>query len=250
MLYNYNMDTTTAHKLNMLNQEFYRQHAASFSSTRSSSWQGWEKLRPEIERASTVLDIACGNMRFEKFAKTLESASCTKFYCVDSCLELAPGMPDVRFQELDVVQVCIEQAGLAASLDCPACDLVVSFGFIHHIPGFEARRHFIDALLEMTVQGGAVALSFWCFMRDDRLARKALSTTGLAMEKLGLTLDENDYFLGWQEDPTAFRYCHSFSDDEIQKLLASVSSVCEQEICYRADGRNGLLNTYVVLRRR
>ena len=244
------MNITTAHKLNMLNQEFYSRHAESFSSTRSSSWQGWEKLRPETMRASTVLDVACGNMRFEKFASSVEGGDRIEFYCVDSCPELASEVPNVHFQELDVVQLCIEQADFAAVLDSPLCDLAVSFGFIHHIPGFEARRRFVDALLERTTRGGAVALSFWCFMRDERLARKALSVTELAMEKLELELDENDYFLDWQDDRSALRYCHCFSDDEIQELVTCVSQACEQELCYRADGKNGMLNTYIVLRRR
>lgn len=250
MHYNGFMDTTTAHKLNKLNKEFYSRHAASFSSTRSFSWQGWEKLRPEIARASTVLDVACGNMRFEKFAKSFEGGSQKEFYCVDSCAELASELPNVHFQELDVVELCIERAGLAEALVTPMCDLSVSFGFLHHIPGFEARRHLVDALLDKTVQGGVVALSFWCFMKDDRLARKAHAITELATQKLRFELDANDYFLDWQDDHSAFRYCHSFSDDEIDELVACVSGECEQRLRYGADGRDGALNTYVILNRR
>lgn len=249
VLYNGIMDTTTAHKLNLLNQEFYSRHAESFSSTRSFPWQGWEKLHPEIMRASTVLDVACGNMRFEKFASSLKEGGQIKFFCVDTCAEFASDLPNVRFQQLDVVKLCIERADLVEALDSPICDLSVSFGFLHHIPGFEARRHLVDALLDKTAKGGAVALSFWCFMKDDRLARKALLTTELATEKLGLDLDEGDYFLDWQDDRSAFRYCHSFSDDEIHELVAGASGVCEQELEYRSDGRNGILNTYVILRK-
>lgn len=244
------MDTTTAHKLNTFNQRFYARNAASFSSTRSSAWQGWERLRPEIERASAILDVACGNMRFEKYAAGLADGKCPEFYCVDSCAELAVSLPRVHFQQLDVVKLCIERDELAEAMYAPICDLSVSFGFLHHIPGFEARSHFVDALLSKTAAGGAVALSFWCFMNDGRLARKALAITEVAKEKLNVELEQNDYFLGWQNDREALRYCHSFTDEEIGELVDSVSDSCALEQRYDADGRSAALNSYVILRKR
>lgn len=243
------MDFITAQKLNKLNQEFYARNAATFSSTRSHPWQGWERLRPAIEEASTILDVACGNMRFERFAQALKGEQGIECYCVDSCAELADELPGVKFHQLDIVELCIEQADIAQAICAPVCDLTVSFGFLHHIPGFEARCHFIDALVEKTAPGGLVAVSFWRFMEDNRLARKACAITEHARQELDLHLDENDFILGWQNDDSAYRYCHNFTDDEIDELVGSVAQVCELALRFNADGKNGALNTYVVLQK-
>ena len=250
MPYNNTMDAKTAQKLNALNQEFYAKNAESFSATRSHPWEGWERLRPAIEGASKILDVACGNMRFERFASTLRSDENVEYHCVDSCAELAPSLPGIHFQKLDIVELCINGGDIAQALRSPACDLVVSFGFLHHVPGFEARLRLIEALLEKTVPGGRVALSFWRFMEDDRLARKALATTSRARQELDLALDENDYILGWQDGDSTYRYCHYYTDDEIRDLLFIITDICHLELHYNSDGRNNALNTYVVLRRK
>lgn len=243
------MDALTAHTLNKLNQVFYARNAASFSSTRSAPWPGWERLRFAIEEATTVLDVACGNMRFEKYAETVGGAYPKEYHCVDSCLDLAIDLPNAHFQDLDIVDLCIRGAGISQMLQSPACDLVVSFGFLHHVPGFEARRRLIDALVEKTAQGGRLALSFWRFMEDDRLAQKALAVTERAKRAFELVLEENDYILGWQGDNSAYRYCHNYTDDEISELLSTITGICEPELRYNSDGRNDMLNTYIVLRK-
>ena len=248
--YNSVMDAKTAQKLNALNQEFYAKNAASFSATRSHPWEGWKRLRPAIGAASNILDVACGNLRFERFASMLKGEGNVEFDCVDSCAELAPSLPGIHFQKLDIVELCINGGNIAKAIHSPACDFVVSFGFLHHVPGFEARCRLIEALLEKTVQGGRVALSLWQFMEDDRLARKALATTARARHELDLDLDENDYILGWQDDGSAYRYCHNYTDDEISELLFKVSDTCQLEFHYNSDGRNNALNTYVVLRKK
>ena len=75
------MDLTTAHELIELNNRFYTEHAASFSATRSAPWEGWNhaaelltQLRwPRAHNGGAschsplVLDLACGNLRFERF---------------------------------------------------------------------------------------------------------------------------------------------------------------------------------------
>jgi SAM-dependent methyltransferase len=61
-------------------------------------------------------------------------------------------------------------------------------------------------------------------------------------------LDENDYLLGWQDTPRAYRYCHSFSEDEIDRLVGSVAKTASVLSRFTADGRTGDLNTYLILK--
>ena len=136
------MDIATARLLCDMTSDFYRQQAASFSQTRQAPWPGWRTCVDVLRRAGlggdvAVLDLACGNLRFESFlAESLAPAACT-FYAVDNCdglvssaadgargrgLRIASAGPasggaadngrasdgeshlDVRFQSLDVME--------------------------------------------------------------------------------------------------------------------------------------------------
>lgn len=59
--------------------------------------------------------------------------------------------------------------------------------------------------------------------------------------------NEGDYLLGWRNTPGAYRYCHSFSDEETDSLVASVADKAKCVARFRADGRTGNLNEYLVL---
>ena len=97
-----NMDVVFAEKLSKLNNDFYRNQAVSFSDTRHAKWPGWEHCLDEVRAASQdeqtlcVLDIACGNLRFEEYlAKYCEESSINWHIIVnalDACDDLIPEM--------------------------------------------------------------------------------------------------------------------------------------------------------------
>lgn len=284
------MDTATAHALVALNTAFYREHAASFSATRQAPWQGWrqvaEHLRPlaAADGALSVLDLACGNLRFERFLSDELPGCALSFHAIDNCPELidatvAEGA--IRLHVADILDELLAQRDPAAGL--PSCDASVCFGFMHHVPGFELRRTVLDALVSRTKVGGIVAVSFWQFMHDERLSRKARATTaahagelpGVAASKpedadaaelpdapVAISsgdpdlepgypgLEPGDYFLPWQDDRRALRYCHHFEDAEIDQLVASLpAGIVREAARFSADGRSGNLNRYLVLER-
>ena len=241
------MDTRTAHMLNALNMRFYAENAKSFSQTRKNPWEGWERLSPLVRRASSILDVACGNMRFERYIQEVCGASLPDVYCVDACSELAHIGPEVSFQRLDVVNSCIDGSDLGLHLAAPPCDLVVSFGFLHHVPGVEARHALLRALADKTASGGYIVISFWQFMNDERIAAKAVETTSRFNKELEFELDEGDYLLGWKDVPGACRYCHHFSDGEIDGLAMVLENRFKVFDRFRADGRSAPLNTYLVM---
>ena len=183
------MDLATARLLCDMTSEFYRQQAASFSQTRQAPWPGWRTCVDVLRRAGlggdvAVLDLACGNLRFESFlAESLAPAACT-FYAVDNCDGLVSSAadgtrgrgsciasagpasggatdngrasdgeshPDVRFQSLDVMEALFAGASLYDALEAPACDVAVSFGFLHHVPLFEQRVAVMRALVDQVL---------------------------------------------------------------------------------------------------
>lgn len=273
------MDLITAHELIELNNRFYAEHAASFSATRSAPWAGWGRAaelltqldwggeRTGSGHAPFVLDLACGNLRFERFLLSAFPDLDLRFHAIDACSDLAKDasqIPGTTFFEMDVLGsllddwTCRVDLGLAtlnrrlAAAGIPECDLTVCFGFMHHVPSFAMRASMLDMLVDRTARGGIAIVSFWQFMHDDRLARKALAADSVARElasNVVFPLEENDHFLGWQSDSSPLRYCHHFDESEIDALVASVGTRAREITRYSADGGSGTLNRYLILER-
>ncbi len=283
------MNDTTAAQLIALDNEFYRVHAASFSQTRQAPWEGWkrawktayETLSLEPGRAvaneshatnsghkaiaarptCSVLDLACGNLRFER--ALTETAPEVQFFfdALDCCDELVMGkaaatIDNLTYRSTDILAELLAHHTLPAdALGHPMHDLTVCFGFMHHVPSFELRTRVLETLIQATRPGGVAVISFWQFMNNTSIAAKARTLTQAVREselccQLDPTqLEEGDYFLDWQSDTSVLRYCHHTSDAEIDRLLATVSNCVTELERYSADGRGGNLNRYVILKR-
>ncbi len=237
----------------LITRTFYEEHAPSFSATRQDGWEGWKRLVSHLsEPCLSVADIACGNLRFERF---LADAGFTgQAFGVDGCSALlaepAPEGFTLERTESDLIGMLAEEGSLAG-LPIPPCSLCVCFGFMHHVPTAHLREALLDSLLTLTQPGGLCAVSFWRFSLDERLASKAECTTKRAQERFGIALEEpGDAFLGWQADEDAFRFCHSFSDDEIDHLrdrAEAQGALVVDDFC--ADGKTGNLNRYLLFQR-
>lgn len=237
-------------------RRFYAANAASFSGTRQEPWDGWERLAPLLHglpENPTVLDIGCGNLRFERFldAAALRPA---RVVALDACAELlnceGPDRMSIQRIQTDIVSILDEPTG-CTSLGIPPCDLTVAFGFMHHLPTPTLRRNLLEALINTTRPQGLCIVSFWQFGKDERIAKKAKLATASAEEALGIQLpDAHDHFLGWQSERDSFRFCHDFTDDEVDalKIFAEDRGVIVVDDFY-ADGKNGDLNRYLVFRR-
>lgn len=291
------MTPETAHILTGLTDAFYRAQAASFSATRTQPWRGWARILPAVDAAcdgegpgnpavpaasADVLDLGCGNLRFERYLAAARPQIGWRFHAVDNCLPLVragvaaapgaaaldaaadsvsaaasvdPALPfDVRFQELDVMEALAAGPGVLASrLQAPACRAAVCFGVMHHVPGFAARVDLLRALVGALAPGGVAAVSFWRFLESPALARRARSLQPQALADAGLAasdLDADDYLLGWDVQPGVYRYCHHFRPAEIDALLDALGPAVQVVDRFAADGRTGTLNAYLVLRAR
>lgn len=287
------MNRDFARQLIELNNRFYQSHASSFSETRQAPWPGWVRtfdtvLRTFADVESTdpfcVFDLACGNMRFEHFlSKQFENARQTgvtdplairtpEFYGIDSCRDLAIDsrghalkIPHLHFQELDVLQALMQlnPANTCEGLfDAPLADLSVCFGFMHHVPSSEFRVRVLDTLVRQTRPGGIIVISFWEFMNDERMAKKAVRAEARAeltppFEGYDSSqFEPGDHLIGWQNDQHAYRYCHNYDDAQIAELVRGVRTfyksgkvpVRELER-FSADGRSDNLNRYAILKR-
>ncbi len=275
------LDEATARRLCDLTSEFYRANAESFSQTRQAPWEGWERALaaagvaaadandpcPESSVGASegsrsaagplrVLDLACGNLRFERFLAERLGAPRLRCFAVDNCDLLVdqaqtPGvLPSISFQNLDVIDA-LAAGNLRKALAIPdaSCDLAATFGFMHHVPREVWRAELLRALTVKARPGGHVVVSFWRFLNSEKLAKKAFATTEQACAELDIpALPSNDFLLGWQDTRGLYRYCHHFDEPEIERLLAAVADVARPVARFAADGKTGNLNEYVILR--
>lgn len=270
------MDRLTAEKICEINTFFYETNAAEFAATRQAPWPGWQRCleAAELDKDAflpvqrlglpgtaplTVLDVGCGNLRFIKYLREQLSAEVQmECFAVDNCEDILPEseilaneFPFVRFQKLDVLGRTVHEASLPQALEAPRCRIVSCFGLFHHTPGFQYRQMLLGDLVRCCQNGGYVMMSFWQFMDSPDLAEAAREGHGARCEALGINpayLDEGDFLLGWQQKPDAVRYCHHFTDGEIDALLATLPNRIEVVDRFKADGRTSALNTYVVLK--
>ena len=245
------MDDRTAEILDRATRGFYETCASSFSESRQEPWPGWERLLRHVphEGHMSVLDVGCGNMRFERFLAGGLPGCDLSFYAVDRCVELAQDAPgDVEFIEADV-----GADAESALTEIPDCDLCVSFALLHHLPKPESREMLLRALLAKVSPGGVACVSFWQFAKSRKLMEKSLYATERGCRELGVVLDAGigDFLLGWQGREGVYRYCHSFGDAEVVEMCekAARATGCRIIDEYSADGRTGDLNRYVVFRR-
>ena len=252
--YNARMNREIINTLNHLNATFYHENSESFDRTRKSAWPGWERVVKELKSNDDLdvfrlLDVACGNMRFEKYLLECLPDIKLQAICVDSCDELAISIDGCEYRNCDIVCNLASGTPLDSFWD-HNYDMVVSFGFFHHIPSAQLRLRLLEELVAATKPNGLVAISLWRFADDEKTRAKAERTTAEARAALSLAeLEDGDYLLGWNDVPGAYRYCHSFSDSEIESLIAGVASNARLADRFKADGRSGDSNEYLVFRR-
>ncbi len=268
------MRNETRQALNAINRAFYREAAASFSATREAPWPGWIKLLPALEQAGgcgscgieapppiRILDVGCGNGRFARFLAEELSRPFSYLGLDASEPLLAQAAADTRgiaeqldatieFETWDFVE-----ESFPAHLEGEAFEVINLSGVMHHIPSFALRRSLLEALAERLDQGGVLVLALWQFAEEERFRRKLISRKAFAerLESVALPapdpddLEEGDYLLPWGADGKALRYCHQVDEDEAERLLAGLP--LDIRAAYRADGREGRLNKYVLLRK-
>lgn len=199
-----------------------------------------------------VLDLACGNLRFERFMVSEFPGWTPRFTAVDlgGCQTHATEPDVVEYHEVDLVKGLIEGGDVLGFVEDGTADLAVSFGFLHHVPTQPLRTRLMEMMLDKTMPGGYAAVTFWRFGDNGELAARAAESTLRAVEELGICdLDPGDSMLGWRGMPGVWRYCHRFTDAEIGDMIAPLRHRAEVVARFRSDGRDSQMNEYLVLRK-
>ena len=235
------MRRSTIERLNQINRDFYRATAAEFDATRQGAWRGWERLLAEIDKpVESALDLGCGNGRFALFLASRLAAP-FRYIGVDSSAALLAQARRQLAEAGSVDALLIERDIVLAELPRHSAQLVALFGLIHHVPGFARRRELIACAADCVARGGYLALAAWRFYEQERFRRRIVPWGG------DIAVEKHDYLLDWRRGQRALRYCHYVDDEEHAELIAASGLAVIAD--YRADGAEGDLNRYTVLRK-
>ena len=172
-------------------------------------------------------------------------------------------VPHITLYTHDILSCALEGTLTLPCLTHQA-DMLVCFGFMHHIPSAALRAHVLAELCAQIKAGGVMILSFWCFAQSAEGSAKAARETmhafealtaraesgaeGAAANKPILTAEDfepNDFMLGWKHTQGVMRYAHSFTEAEALQLIAGVSQLSYCTHWY-ADGKDNRSNLYVI----
>jgi tRNA (uracil-5-)-methyltransferase TRM9 len=250
------MNTALIRQLNLLNQQFYQKVGQSFSDTRQHPWPGWEvvwsHLQTQFEKPqpARVLDLGCGNGRFAKFL-----ASKTKHFSYlgidqdEQLLEFARQelehhvLDSTTLLKLDLIDALLTNDHLPQVTG--QFDVIVLLGVLHHVPSHQLRQKLLQILRNLLTPTGTLVVTCWQFQHSRNLMTRQVSPATLAVDSA--ELEPNDYFLTWEREVPATRYCHLIDQSEQDQLVEEVG--LKKISRFVADGFFSKANEYLVLTR-
>jgi tRNA (uracil-5-)-methyltransferase TRM9 len=249
-----NPDIITA--LAELNRAFYTRFAGDFARTRRAWPPGFDLILPYIRPAANLVDLGCGNARLLSFLS--ERGWQGGYVGVDASpllLEIAEatarevGAATAAFLQLDLLAGdWVEPMTAAlppATAEGPSQLALAALAVLHHIPGATARVEFLARCRSLLPPGGLCVVSTWQFLDTPRLRGRILPWSAVGLSEGDI--EPGDYLLPWGEGAAGQRYCAAIDADTLDRLATAAG--LETVASFRADGHEGDLNLYAVLKR-
>lgn len=231
-----------------LNNAFYKKVATPFTQTRSYSWTGWDEIASVFTELGfspkRILDLGCGNGRFLTFIK--KQWSINNYLGIDSSNELLSFAKESYREDASaqfITHDIFKNPELSEISD--NYDLIVLLGVMHHVPSEDLRVDLLKNAAEKLEKGGYLVATFWDFLSEKKLSKKVVDWNLVNISEV--ELDKRDYLLDWKRDKTAYRYCHYYTFEEIEKLLVKCNLKSVKQ--FFADGPGGRANRYVLMQR-
>lgn len=248
------MNQQLQQKLLALNRDFYATVAEPFDSSRLAPSPGKRELVRRLplemgERVPTLADIGCGNGRLAWLLE--ERCLPLEYVGVDANAQLLAAAQahtaDLRFVRTRFVQADLAQPDWITLLPRPAqgFDFVTCLATLHHLPGYDLRCATMRALAELAAPEGLVAISTWQFLTSPRFTAKLVDWAEVGIDPA--QVEPGDALLPWKQGRYAVRYVHQIDMDEVKALASAAGLVVADS--YFADGKEGNLNLYAILRR-
>lgn len=238
-------------KINRINKEFYNKYSKSFSNSRNSNWIGFKKIFENIDNNNIkkVLDLACGNGRF--YLELIKHINNSEYIGVDNNVYLLNEAKDKIEKNIlsNKYELIEEDLFSNYSINTKDFDLIVMFGFMHHIPSLDIRIKIFNRIKQQLNKNGIFVFSTWNFLgksyekRNDK--KKIIKEINIDEKEL----NKSDYFLNWKDinnKDDIYRYAYYYSKGEILELIDIVGF--QLIIDYESDGRDNISNHYYIVK--
>jgi tRNA (uracil-5-)-methyltransferase TRM9 len=248
------MNRQTQEQLLALNRHFYATVAEPFDATRLAPSAGKSELVRRLPlsvdgKPTALVDIGCGNGRLAWLLE--ERGARVDYVGVDAnaqLLALAQShTAGLRYVQTRFVQADLAQPGWQSLISPPEqkFDIVTCLATLHHLPGYKLRSAVVQTLAALVRAGGTVAISTWQFLTSPRFTAKLVDWATIAVD--AGEVEAGDALLPWHQGNYAVRYVHQIDMDEVTALAAAAGLTLEAT--YFADGKEGNLNLYALLKR-
>jgi 2-polyprenyl-3-methyl-5-hydroxy-6-metoxy-1,4-benzoquinol methylase len=238
-----------------LNRRFYATVGGEFDRTRQGLPTGMVEVAGRLaaraaatgQKPMRVVDVGCGNGRFARALAQVGLAAAYLGVDAEASLLAAAGEQTAALPQVATrfLQVDIADPDWASPLAAQGpFDTVICLAVLHHFPGFTLRQRIVSDLAHLLAPGGIVALSTWQFLASERLSNKQVEWTEVGVDPG--ELEPGDALLPWNQGARALRYVHQLDLAEVETLAhAAGLRVIDT---FRADGKEGNLNLYALLR--
>ncbi|MCC6455303.1 MAG: class I SAM-dependent methyltransferase [Caldilineaceae bacterium] len=245
------MNLQTQQQLLALNKDFYATVAEPFNATRLAPSMGKSQLvkRLPLKPGSTIADIGCGNGRLAWLLN--ERCIPLDYTGVDANEQLLTFAQEhtasLRHVRTRFVCADLAQPDWTTRIARPTQGfrIVTCLATLHHLPGYDLRQTVMQGLAELVMPGGVVAISTWQFLTSPRFTAKLVDWREIGIDPA--QVEPGDALLPWQQGGYAVRYLHQLDREEVMALASHAG--LRMEGTYLADGKEGNLNLYALLRR-
>lgn len=239
------MNDATAAVLLDLNQKFYNQFSSSFDTSRYLALPGMYRAVQFLPaKRVNMLDVGCGNGIFSRFM--LKNNYLERYLGVDFSAGLLNAATQYEQSEGETVSFVTRDISQPGFLDgLGQFDLITCFAAMHHIPQHRRRAAMLTEMGKHLLPGGLLFMSNWQFLTSERQRRKVLPWSDIGLEPDDV--ESHDYLLSWQRGGFGRRYVCQIEVEETQ-LLVEKSGLIQFDQ-YRADGKEGDLSLYTILKR-
>ncbi len=247
------MNPTIAAQLVALNRTFYADFGQPFSATRGRIQPGVRQIISQLKGTEHILDLGCGNGQLAR--NLAEQGHHGAYLGLDFSLPLLkeaerqPKSFTVNFQPVDLTASDWHfnfqpfDAATPVRAGLLSFNRIFAFAVLHHIPGQELRRSFLQKARSLLAPGGKFVHSEWQFLNSDKLKARIQP-----WERINLSttdVDPGDALLDWRSGGNGLRYAHHFSEQELLNLATETNfRVAESFLSDGAGGRLGLYQTW------
>lgn len=188
-----------------------------FDSTRFSIWNSVKEYIDSIKPNNLVIDIGCGNGKYENYIKYNRKNDYIYVIACDVCLEFLENIYEKGFRNL------IRANGLHLPYRENMFDNAFSIAVLHHIDTFSKRIQFMKEILRCISIGGTILITVWAAEQNKK--------------NKWICIQDNDYFIPWlnrEDGKTYNRFYHLFDKREVIDLI-EVLDVSIESLNYERD---------------